>query len=270
MFGKKIDLIIGLTTFHNDLMRISVPALSRLHGRFLLIVYNDNPTTTVKRRDIRRLGYRGKLRVINGAENVDTMRARMEIVDAAAKMHHAPKWIIFINDNDILVNADIPDVGPDVFAVMQNSISLRRRVADLLSAIVNPDACVPDGENAVLVRPNVGICGVPVRFSVMRGLNDMISPMYDAIHEIDESLDFRPPFDAIMWAMLNTYARHINPTASPIYMDTVNYITTNLDSAPTKYGRAILRGAAASARINDTIARYDAILTAALDTDTNK
>ncbi len=270
MFGKKIDLVIGLTTFYNDLMRISVPPLSRLRGRFLLIVHNDNPTTTITRRDIRRLGYRGKLRIINSAENMDTMRARMEIVDVASKMHHLPKWIIFINDNDILINADIPDVGSDVFAVMQNSISLRRRVTDLISAIFNPDTCTPDGENTILVRPNIGICGVPLRFSVIRGLNDTIVPMYDAMREINDSLDFRPPFDAIMWTLLNTYARHINPTASPIYMDTVNYITTNLDTSPTKYGRAILRGATASARINDTIARYDAILTAALNADSNK
>ncbi|MCM1294275.1 MAG: hypothetical protein NC311_01800 [Muribaculaceae bacterium] len=270
MFGKKIDLIIGLTTFHNELMRISVPALSRLRGRFLLIIYNDNPTTNVTRRDIRRLGYRGRLHIINGTENVDTMRARMEIVRVASKLHHVPKWIIFINDNDILVNADIPDVGLDVFAVMQNSISLRRRVADLVSAIANPDACVPDGENAVLVRPNIGICGIPLRFSVMRGLNDTVAQIYDKMHEIDDSLDFRPPFDAIMWTMLNTYARHINPTASPIYMDTVNYITTNLDTSPIKYGRAILRGAAGHARINDTIARYDAILAAALNPGADK
>ena len=82
MFTRNIDLVVGLTTFNNDMLRLSVPALSRLNGRFYLVVYNDNPTTTVSRRDIRRLGYRGRLRVINGTENIGVLRARMAIINA--------------------------------------------------------------------------------------------------------------------------------------------------------------------------------------------
>lgn len=270
MFTRNIDLVVGLTTFNNDMLHLSVPALSRLHGRFYLVVYNDNPTTTVSRRDIRRLGYRGRLRVINGTENIGVLRARMAIVNAVDKISINPQWILFVNDNDILVNVDIPSVGTDVFAVMQNAMSVRRRVGDLLTAINNPENCTADGENIVLIRPYTGICGVPVRMGVMRGLRDAIMPNVDKFQEIDDSLDFCPPFDAIMWSMVNTFARSQNASASPIYMDTVNYIMCNLDHATTKYGRTIIRGTARQSAYSDAIARYDAVLAAALrgDTDT--
>lgn len=264
MFTRNIDLVVGLTTFNNDMLKLSVPALSRLRGKFCLVVYNDNPTTTVSRRDIRRLGYRGRLRVINGTENVGVLRARMAIVGAVAKMPINPQWILFVNDNDILVNTDIPSVSTDVFAIMQNAVSLRRRVGDLLSAVNNPETCTADGENIVLIRPFTGICGVPVRFGVMRGLCNTIMPNIDKFQEIDDSLDFLPPFDVIMWSMVNIYARYKNPSASPIYMDTVNYIMCNLDRATTKYGRTIIRGNAASNAHSDAIARFDAALDAAL------
>lgn len=264
MFSKKTDLVIGLTTFNNDMLRLSVPALGRLRGRFYLVVYNDNPTTTVSRRDIRRLGYRGRLLVINSAENIGVLRARMAIIDAIDKKRISAPWIIFINDNDILVNADIPSVGPDVFAVMQNAVSLRRRVGDLLSAVNCPGNCTPDGENMVLIRPHTGICGVLVRTNVLHDLCDVLRPHVDALQKIDSTLDFLPPFDAIMWTMVNTLMRAQNPTASPIYMDTVNYIMCNLDRATTKYGRAVIRGNAAGSAYADAIARYDAALAAAL------
>ncbi len=264
MRSKKIDLVVGLTTFNNDMLRLSVPSLGRMHGKFYLIVYNDNPTTTVKRRDIRRLGYRGRLRVINGGENIGTLRARMAIIDAARKLRINAQWIIFINDNDILVNADIPSVGPDVFAIMQKAVSLRRRVGDLLAAINNPENCTPDGENMVLVRPHTGICGVLVRMNIACGLCDALQICIPQLQEIDDSLDFLPPVDAIMWTMLNTYAHSKNPSSSPIFMDTTNYIMCNLDSATTKYGRVIIRGNAAHTARADAIARYDAVLNAAL------
>lgn len=269
MFSKKINLVIGLTTFNNDMLRLSVPALGRLRGKFYLVVYNDNPTTRVSRRDIRRLGYRGQLHVINSAENIGVLRARMAIMDAVNKKRINPQWIIFINDNDILVNADIPSVGPDVFAVMQNAISLRRRVGDLLSAITSPENCTPDGENTVLMRPHTGICGVLVRHNVLSDMCDILRSHVDALQAIDDELDFLPPFDAIMWALVNTFIRTQNPSASPIYMDTVNYIMCNLDRATTKYGRTVMRGDAARSAYADAIARYDAVLAAALRGNTD-
>ena len=270
MFSKNINLVIGLTTFNNDMLRLSVPALGRLRGKFCLVVYNDNPTTTVSRRDIRRLGYRGRLRVINSPENIGVLRARMAIMDYVNKKRINPQWILFINDNDILINADIPSVGPDVFAVMQNAVSLRRRVGDLLSAVTNPENCTPDGENTVLMRPHTGICGVLVRCNVFADMCNVLRPHVDALQKIDDELDFLPPFDAIMWSMVNTFTRSKNPSASPIYMDTVNYIMCNLDRATTKYGRAVIRGNAARSAYADAIARYDAVLAAALRGNVDK
>ena len=65
MFKRKTQILVGLTTFYNEYLHVSVPALARLGRRFTLIIHNDNPDTRVSRRQIRRLGYRGKLHIIN-------------------------------------------------------------------------------------------------------------------------------------------------------------------------------------------------------------
>ena len=65
MMRRKPNIIVGLTTFNNEMLRISVPALGKIRQKFTLIVHNDNPMTTVSRRQIRKLGYCGDLQIIN-------------------------------------------------------------------------------------------------------------------------------------------------------------------------------------------------------------
>ena len=76
---KKNNIIVGLTTFDNEMLRVSVPMLGKIRQKFTLVIYNDNPMTTITRRQIRRLGYCGDLRVINTNENMGLFRARMEL-----------------------------------------------------------------------------------------------------------------------------------------------------------------------------------------------
>ena len=63
---------------------------------------------------------------------------------------------------------------------------------------------------------------------------------------------------------LNIIARHDNEHATPIYMDTINYIATDVDTCPTKYGMNIQPSKNPTQQISRAIARYDAAIRAAL------
>ena len=260
MFKTKVRVVVGITTFYNDFLGLSVPALRRLPSDFMLIVYNDNPDTVVKRGQIRRLGCSGPLRIINGAQNVGTLQARLNILEYVQKHNIIPQWVVLADDDDILVNIDTPNVGDDNFAVIQNMAVIKSRLVDVMRAMNNPQNCVPDSDNIELVRPHVGLAGTLVRWDAMRRMGDVLRQMQQEISDIDESLSFRPPVDSMMWNALTAIVRNDNPQAMPIYMDAVNYIATNLDRATTKYGMAVSPAKNAIAQIERALAKYDAAI----------
>ncbi len=265
MLSRKNNIVVGITTFHNEMLRISVPALGRMARKFLLIIYNDNPLTTVTKRQIRMLGYRGDLQIINSDENIGTMRARMAIVAAALKVKPTPEWIIFNDDDDMLINLDdVPNVSDDTWAVMQNSLILRNRVAGLMRAMGNPEDCHADGTDVMLDKPHIGFTGTMMRMSVMCDMARVVDYALPQIAAMGESLSFRPPVDTIMWNFANMCAKQQNPNAMPIYMDRVNHIITDLDSAQTKYGYARTPRRGGGDAVRRAVAKYDAIFADAM------
>ncbi len=264
MIGRKNNLVIGLTTFNNEMLHVSVPALGKIGARVRLIIFNDNPTTTLTRRDIRRMGYTGELHIINSESNLGMLGARLAIIDEIAKMRDAPQWTMFVDDDDILMSADVPNVADDNFAILQNAFVLRRRVCDLMRAMRTPDELSADGECITMNGPNLGMCGTMVRTNILVGMAAVIKSVIDDIYKIDDCLNFRAPVDAMMWTMLNTYARYLNPNAVPIYMDTTNYISVKIDSAVTKYGRPARPARNATDHYTRAIARYNTVFANAL------
>ena len=258
MMHKKSNIVVGITTFHNEMLRISVPALGKIRQKFTLIIYNDNPMTNVNRRCIRKLGYCGDLIIINTDENIGQLRARMAIVDAARDLR--PEWIVFCDDDDILTDLEIPHVADDNFAIIQGGIILRHRVGDLLRAMENPGDIDVDGENTELVRPRLAVAGTPIRAKALFGLAKIMPDMYDAIARIDEKFEFYPPVDTMMWNFVNIYARHVNPNAVPIYMDKINYIKNEIDTARMKYGRLARPVRNADEHYRRAIEKYDTVL----------
>ncbi len=264
MQSRKQNLIVAITTFNNEMLRISLGAIAKIHKKFSVLIFNDNPTSTLTRRDVRSFGYRGDVQIINSDINHGTFGARMEIINIISRMRNKPDWVVFCDDNDMLTNLDIPDVGVDNFAVIQNAIVLRHRVLDLLRAMDSVESLVVDDENVTITRPNVGFTGTLIRTDVLIGMANMISPHIDKIAEIDDDLDYLLPTDIVMWNFLNTYARLANPSATPIFMDTVNYIRVHIDSAATKYGRTKTPIRGGDGAIARTISRTDAIFAIAI------
>ena len=264
MFYKRTRIIVGMTTLYNEYLGISIPGLARLGKKFTLIIYNDNPDTKVKKSYIRRLGYRGKLYIANGGHNIGQLRARLAIVDFVRKKKLNADWFIFVDDDDILANIVIPNVSKNNFAIIQNMAVVRTRLIDVLRVARNATNYTIDNENIYLVRPHVGLAGTLVRYSAILRMADVMNNALQSISDVDESLTFRPPVDMMMWSALNIIARHDNERATPIYMDTINYIATDVDTCPTKYGMNIQPAKNPTQQISRAIARYDATIRAAL------
>ncbi len=262
MFRKKIKFVVGLTTFNNEFLEISVSGLARIRDKFTLVVYNDNPDTTVTKKQIRKLGYRGKLYVKNGDKNLGQLGARLALLEFIKAQCVKADWIMFADDDDILLNLKFPRVGDNNFAVIQNMVVLRTRLLDVLRVMKAPNNYQIDKENIALVRPHVGLAGTWVKADILFQLGDMLKSVEDKIQVVSDSLLFRAPIDIMMWSALNIFARAKNPDASPIYMDNINYIAIDLDTAKTKYGRAVQPSKNAVSQIERAIAQYDAIIRA--------
>ena len=264
MFGANAQIIVGITTYYTENLNISVRALARLDKKLILIVHADNPEQKVTKKQIRALGYKGTLYIINSQYNVGTLNARLAIMNAIRERKLNAEWTVLVDDDDILTNLDIPNVSPDNFAIVQNMVVLRTRLIDVLRVMNNPKNYTIDNENVFLVRPHVGITGTLIRTDVALRMADTFQKARQEISDINERLTFRAPVDMIMWSALNIVAQHYNPNAKPIYMDSVNYIATDIDTATTKYGMRILPGKNAKQQIEQTVEKYNTAIRNAL------
>ncbi len=264
MFGTKAQFIVGLTTYYTENLNISVRALSRLDKNFVLIVHADNPEQKITKKQIRALGYKGALYIINSQYNVGTLNARLAILNAIRERKLNAEWTIFVDDDDVLINLNIPSVSQENFAIIQNMVVLRTRLIDVLRVMNNPKNYTIDNENVFLIRPHVGITGTLIRTDMALHMADAFNNANQEISDINERLTFRAPIDMIMWSVLNIVAQHYNPNAKPIYMDSVNYIATDIDTTPTKYGMRLLPTKNAKQQIEQTIEKYNAAIRNAL------
>ncbi|MBE6461796.1 MAG: hypothetical protein E7006_03060 [Alphaproteobacteria bacterium] len=261
---KKDYLVVGLTTYHTENLAISVPALARFSKKIILIIYNDNPDVKLTRHDIRKLGYHGKLYIINTQKNVGQLRARLSILEYAQKKHTNNTWFIFVDDDDALLNINIPNVSSRHFAIIQNMAVIKNRLVDVLRIMKNPYDFAIDNENIYIVRPHMGLSGTVIKMTAALKMMQVLNDAHQTISDIDESLSYRPPVDTMMWSALNIISRNTDDKATPIYMDTINYLATDLDNVTTKYGMKIATGKNAQQQIIRAIAKYDAAVRAAL------
>ncbi|MBO5946715.1 MAG: hypothetical protein J6Q44_01055 [Alphaproteobacteria bacterium] len=264
MFKKSAHIIVGLTTFYDEYLGVSIPGLAQVKEKFILIVYNDNPDVRITKRQIRKHGYRGRLYVINGTHNIGQLRARLAILDFVRKCRLESQWFVFVDDDDILTNLNIPKVSENNFAIIQNMVVMRTRMIDVLRVVRTNTNYSIDNENVYLVRPHVGLAGTLVRYNAIMRLGDVLHSALQDLTDVDESLSYRPPVDMMMWSALNIVARHDNELATPIYMDTINYIASDIDTCPVKYGMTLQPTKNATQQVQRAIARYDAAIRATL------
>ena len=264
MFKRKKPVVVGITTVYHECLGISVPGVSKLGRNVILVIYNDNPDVKLTRRQVRKYGYRGKLFIVNGAEKQGQLRARLVILNAVQRYGIKAEWLVFTDDDDILLSADVPHVADNNFAILQNMVVLRTRLVDVLRVLRDSTNYKVDNENVYLIRPHMGLAGTLVRINTALQMGDVLYRCMDKIWEIDASLGMRPPVDMMMWSALNIVARAKNDFAAPIYMDKVNYIAVDLDTAREKYGMRLPTGKNAGVQIRSAIEKYNAVVQAAL------
>lgn len=258
MFGKKKRVIVGLTTYYNENLMISMSGVARLpYNNMVLIIHNDNPDTKITARKIRHMGYRGKLYIINSEYNTGLRSSRMAIIDFVQQHKIKSDWFVFLDDDDVLLNIEVPSVSEKHFAIIQNMAVIRTRLIDVLRVIQKPHSIVFDDENVYVVRPHIGLCGTLVRTNVMLRLGQVLHTAQSVFSDIDEGLGFIAPVDIAMWSALNIVAHDMKTNTTPIYMDTVNYIATDIDTASTKYGKPIQPSKNSKQQILSVIAKYD-------------
>ena len=262
MWRKKVNLVVGLTTCNTECLNISIPALGRLCKNFTLIIHNDNPDIKLKHKYIRKLGYRGNLHIINSDFNIGLLASRCTILKYIKDKKLTNTWTVFIDDDDVLLDTTIPSVNDNTFAIVQNAAIIRTQLVDVLCASKYGKYNI-DNENTFLAQPHIGITGTIIKTQYLIQWCDIIKEHADTISDINESISFRIPVDLIMWSGVNTIAT--NAGMSSIYMDRVNYIVSDIDTAKTKYGKLIAPTSNAKKQIKSVISKFDAIVTGALN-----
>ncbi len=252
MFTGKVRAIIGMTTFNSECLSLSVPPISRLPQDFLLIIYNTNPSHSITVRDIRKLGYRGRLRIVNSTQDIDLMSARLGVLDVAHRFAPNAQWIVFINDTDMLLDLRIPDVSSNNFAVIQNAAYVNDNLLDVLRLMRSVDLHTLDGVDAEFFRPHIGMAGTMVRMFSAHKMAEILRRVHETISKacVDAA-----SVDAVMWAVLNSIMRGDDIINTPIYMDSVNLVRIT----PRGRGRDISEKT--TRLVADCLAIVDAVMT---------
>lgn len=230
MARQKQNLVIGLTTFSHEFLKISGAGLARAPRNTILVIYNDNPCRKLTHRQIRRMGFRGKAHIINTTENIGTIRARVAILNYIKKNKIDAPWLVFANDDDIVLNTDVPHVDNNIFAIMGNAVIIRQRVLDILRVMDNPDDYTIDGADTQLYAPHISMAGTFIRTKYILEFGDFMTDVMPDVVAIISDLPFVLPTDAIMWNMFVEYMRKNYPQMSPIYMSQTNYLMTKLNN----------------------------------------
>ena len=224
-------LVVGLTTFNHEFLGLSVPGLVRAGKNVTLIIYNDNPCRALNHRDIRRLGFRGRVHIINTDENIGVIRARIAILDYVRTNKIVAPWIMFANDDDVILNTHVPDIDKSTFAVMGNAVMIVGRLLDVLRVMANPTDYTIDGTDTKLFAPHISMAGTFIRMDIMSEFGKFLSSVISNIVDIISDVPFNVPSDLIMWYMLVEYMRISHPGMAPIYMNQTNYLMTKLNNS---------------------------------------
>ena len=247
-------LVVGLTTFNHEFLGLSVPGLARAGKNVTLVIHNDNPCHKLTHRAIRRMGFRGNTHIINSDENVGAIRARIAIMDYIKSNKISAPWIMFANDDDIVLDTVPPTPDNSIFAVLGNAVVVRSRLLDVLRVMANPKDFTIDGADTQLLAPRIALSGTFVRMDIMTEFCGFLSDTVSAVMDIVSDIPFVVPTDLIMWNMLVEYMRISHSDMSPIYMNQMNYLMTKLNNS--RYPSVLQR--------DSIVSRATALVSAAL------
>ena len=220
MQNTRNRIVIALCATDATMLNITVPPLGRLREKFMLVIHNPNPDVPISRRDIRRMGYRGRLKIINSKTHASLCQARRDMVAATGPRD---AWIIFVDAGDVLTDIDTTPARADNFAIIKNTLYVRR-FSDLMHAAFNDRIPATDAVNVIAGQPGNILRGMPIRADVMRraaggglAMMEMGNPASDAA-----------AVDKMIWQEIRKSVGD-NAKQSAIFMETVSYIVNDID-----------------------------------------
>lgn len=245
LFTKK-HLVVAITTSNSDMLRISVPWLRRFFTKVVLVIHNNNPEKTVKRSFVRKLGWRGKLHVINAETAIDELGATVAIIDFVEKQCPNTRWMTFVGDGDVLLSADIPAVSENAFAFVQNATTISGNVSEFLKINKKWVSCTDCG----VTGPHFDLNGTWIRFEYMRKFRDFLIPLLPQASKITKKIKHNISISPILWQGLNTFVHDTCSGISALYMNKTNYVAVRL-GADYDNAAAVAANKTANLQFND-------------------
>ena len=252
MFNKKQNLVIAITTYDIDALRISVPPVRRCARDATLVIYNDNPNIELSRQFVRKLGWRGTLYIKNTEKNLGEFESRIAVLEYIVDEKIPCDWVLFVDDDDALIDATVPHVSESTFAIIQNATTISEKLTDIFKITpkwIGDSACGKTG-------PHFDITGTFVRYDVAAGFAKFMRAILPETVDLARALKYRAPVGAILWTALNTLMRVTHPEMSAIYMNQTNYVSIKLGHATKKYGMRVAPGNCARAFNATVIKKY--------------
>ena len=252
MFTRKPSLIIAITTYDIDALRLSVPAVRRCTRDATLVIHNDNPDIELSRDFVRKLGWRGALHIINSATNVGEFESRIAVLEYIEKENIPCEWVIFVDDDDALIDANVPMVSELTFAIIQNATVISEKITDIFK--ITPKWV--NGSEYGKTGTHFDIVGTLIRRDIAIEFAHFMRSILPEIIKTAHSFKYRVPVGAVMWAGLNTFVRMVHPEMSAIYMNQTNYVSIKLGHATQKYKMRTVPATSAKTFNSNVIKKY--------------
>ena len=258
MFKRKPNIVVAVTTADLDALRISMPSLRRLRQKFSLVLHNDNPGTRLRRGMLRGMRPRAKLHIINSEQNVGEMESRIRTIEYIHDNKIPCDWIIFLDDDDALIDICVPNVDENVFAIVQDATTISESITDVFKISPTWTHGAPIGRTG----PHFDFTGTMIRANILFEFADFMQNIMQDTETLISTTKYRIPISNLLWAGLNSFIRARHPDMTPIYMNRTNYVAVKMGNAITKYGRTIPHGATAHRVISDTIKKFTDLIDA--------
>ena len=232
MFNRKSDLAIAITTYDIDALRLSIPAVRRYARDAILVIHNDNPGIELSRDFVRRAGWRGTAHIINKKNNLGEFESRIAALEYINREKIPCNWVLFIDDDDALIDATVPNVSESTFAIVQNATTISENITDIFKITPKWTAGSEYGKTCA----HFDITGTLIRRDVAIEFAYFMRAILPEIKKIEHGFKYRVPAGTIMWTGLKTFMRWQHPDMSAIYMNQTNYVSIKLGRATQKYG----------------------------------
>ena len=252
MFKRNPHIVVAIKINDLDALRISVPPLRRFARKFTLIIFNANSENKLTRRMVRKIFPRGKVHIINSEQSIGELESMLTITEFVQNENIPCDWVMFVDENDVLIDFWTPNVGNNVFAVVQNATTISESVTDLFKISPAWARGAPIGKT----EPRFAINGTMIRGNIMFEFMEFMRDMIPQTLRIINKTRYYVPISTMLWAGINAFMRIRHPNMSPIYMNRTNCVIVNLGHSTTIYGQTIPNTAAAHKMVTSVINQF--------------